>query len=121
GMCGALMGRHLYFVGGPLCVEHGWFNDPPMHQDCAEFALKACAHLNRSKGRYNEALPLPADAAMVVAGAQSSNVKAEWFALMHTRDFRWERRADRMIYIHAELPWLDVQRWRDGAPMEGND
>lgn len=46
GLCGQQLGKHIFFVGGPLCVDNGLFHDPPMHRECAEFALRACAHLN---------------------------------------------------------------------------
>ena len=121
GLCGQQMGKHVFFVGGPLCVDNGLFHDPPMHKECAEFALRACAHLNRSKGKYSVA-PRPSEPGLrVVEGAMATDQKAEWFALMHTRLFSQTHGSDGMIYIRAELPWLDVQKWRDGEPMEGHD
>jgi hypothetical protein len=116
GMCGEIMGRHIFFIGGPLCVANGVFNDPPMHRECAVFALAACAHLNRTKGKYNTAAPLPTDAVTMVA-TLCSDEKAEHFALMHSTGYQVGRGSDGMIYIRANLPWLDVELWRDGAPM----
>jgi hypothetical protein len=118
GLCGDPMGRHLHFIGGPRCVAHGIFHDPPMHKECAEFALRACAHLNRSKGKYSSA-PLPSEPGVkIIVGEMESDQKAEWHALMHTTLYTISRTQEGRIYIHARLPWLDVQRWRDGAPME---
>jgi hypothetical protein len=118
GLCGGQMGRHIFFVGGPLCVENGLFHDVPMHKECAEFALRACAHLNRSKGKYSAA-PRPSEPGLrVVEGAMATDEKAEWFALMHTTGYTTMRGSDGMVYIRADLPWRDVQKWRDGAPME---
>lgn len=118
GLCGEQMGRHIFFVGGPLCVENGLFHDVPMHKECAEFALRACAHLNRSKGKYNSTAPLPDEPGLRIAkGNMGTDDKAEYFALMHTTGYEAKRGPDGMIYIRAALPWLDVQRWRDGEPM----
>lgn len=117
GLCGDLMGRHIFFVGGPLCITNGVFNDPPMHKECAQFALTVCAHLNRSKGRYNAATPLPERVAIAVAQL-SSDQKADHFALLHTTGYRVGHGSDGMTYIRANLPWLDVELWRDGAPMQ---
>ena len=117
GLCGVSMGRHVFFVGGPLCVENGIFLDPPMHRECAQFSLRICAHLNRTKGRYNEA-PLPSETGTTFGvGAMASAEKAEWFALMHATAYTFGRGRDRMLYIRAALPWIEVERWRDGAPI----
>lgn len=118
GLCGEPMGRHVFFVGGPSCVTHGIFCDPPMHRECAAFSLQVCAHLNRSKGRYNFG-PLPHTPGVEFSeSAVMSTVKAEWFALMHATEYTYGRAPDGMTMIRAVLPWLDVERWRDGAPEE---
>jgi hypothetical protein len=115
GMCGAKIERDVYFIGGPLCVENGYFYDPPMHRDCAVYALTTCPHLARMKGRYS---PLPArlDGAMIVAGEMSPD-KAEWFGLMRTSRYQFQQEANGMVLIKAKLPWLDVERWQGGATI----
>lgn len=119
GMCGEVMGRHIFFVGGPICVANGIFNDPPMHRDCAVFALRACAHLNRAKGRYNTSAPMPADAKITVA-KHTSDQKADHFALMHAHGYSLLRGRDGALYIRADLPWASVELWRDGRPMKAS-
>lgn len=121
GLCGQPMGKHIYFVGGLSCEANGYFYDPPMHLECAEFALRTCPHLARSKGRYG-AIPDVADipgAAKLVVGAMCTEVKADIFALMHGSRFTYGRDKTGMYLIKAELPWLDVQHWRDGARVPG--
>lgn len=54
----------------------------------------------------------------MVESALATDQKAEWFALMHTREFSMVRGSDNMVYVRAKLPWVAVQKWRDGAPME---
>jgi hypothetical protein len=117
GLCGEPMGRNIFFVGGPLCVPNGLFCDPPMHKDCAEFALRTCPHLANAKSRFSRA-PLPAGEGLVVVEASlASDEKCEWFALMHTTEFTLAHGADRSIYIRAKLPWLDVERWANGVRL----
>jgi len=117
GMCGSRMGRHIYFIGGPLCASNGYFYDPPMHRECALYALQACPHLARTKGRYVEpatvAQAVGEDATLIVGDMAPD--KAEWFGLMHATDYTFGRDAKGMMVIKANLPWLDVERWRDGA------
>src|SRR5262245_45233713 len=46
-ICGERMSRVRWFVGGPQSAfhEHGAYIDPPMHKDCAHFALQCCPYL----------------------------------------------------------------------------
>jgi hypothetical protein len=46
-ICGTKLFRGRWFVGGPLSAfsERGSYIDPPLHQECAEFALAVCPYL----------------------------------------------------------------------------
>lgn len=116
GICGEQMGRHIYFVGGPLCVVNRLFYDPPMHRECAIYCLKTCPHLARSKGRYR-ALPTQSPEGVTVnVGKMVTDVKAEYFALMHATKFDFGKTADGMLMAKA-APWVDVEYWKDGKPV----
>lgn len=113
GLCGQQMGRHVHFIGGPLCVANHHFYDPPMHRDCAVYALQACPHLARSKGHYR---PVPAiDGAVLVAGAMELE-HAPYFALMHTTSFDYGRTPAGMVVAKAGA-WIDVEYWKDGRSV----
>src|SRR5215203_4621477 len=73
GLCGEPMGGHIFFIGGPLSTASGYFYDPPMHRDCATFALRTCPHLARAKGRYG---PIP-DAAELGATITVGEMKGD--------------------------------------------
>lgn len=122
GLCGDKMRGDVWFIGGPKCVTNGYFHDPAMHRECALHALQACPHLARAKGKY---APLPdhvPGAMTVMVGAMDTDQKAEWFGLMRSTDFTSFRdEHSRMIIIKAKLPWVSVQRWKDGAPMDSED
>lgn len=47
GICHKKLFRGKWFVGGPLsCYSvNGRYIDPPMHRECAEYALKVCPYL----------------------------------------------------------------------------
>lgn len=117
GLCGVALGKHIYFLGGPKCVEYGHFYDPPMHRDCALFALQTCPHLARSKGKYagTEARGDIGDAKLIVG--EMDTTKSEWFGLMHTTAFDFGRTPEGMLVVRAKLPWLDVERWKDGVQI----
>jgi hypothetical protein len=53
-LCGEQLGRFTSFVIGPMCSINLVSADPPMHRDCAEYALKACPFLTRPEMRRRE-------------------------------------------------------------------
>lgn len=44
-ICGGALGRFKAFVGGPLMIQQRVSLEPPMHRDCAEFAIKTCPYM----------------------------------------------------------------------------
>lgn len=46
-ICARKLLRGRWFVGGPMCAfsERGLYVDPPLHQECAEYALRVCPYL----------------------------------------------------------------------------
>jgi len=52
GMCGEPLAGPMAFIGGPLAIEHRNFLDPPMHVECAEYAMRVCPHIAIPTARY---------------------------------------------------------------------
>ena len=50
-ICGQKLLRGRWFIGGPGSAFHpdGWFIDPPMHSECAHYALQVCPWLAAPK------------------------------------------------------------------------
>jgi hypothetical protein len=117
GLCGEPMRADVFFIGGPLCVQYGHFYDPPMHRECALYAIKACPHLARAKGKYSP-IPQQIDGASLVIVGEMNTDKAEWFGLMRSTGYSHGRSQDGMRVIKAKLPWVSVERWREGRLME---
>jgi hypothetical protein len=46
-ICGSKLFRGRWFVGGPMSAfsERGSYIDPPLHRECAEYALMVCPYL----------------------------------------------------------------------------
>lgn len=118
-MCGQPMGRHLYFIGGPACEKNGYFYDPAMHEECAKYAMQACPHLARSKGRYGDVPDAEdiAGAGTILVGSMDTN-KVDTFSLMHATHYSYQRTNEGMWLVKAMLPWIDVSHWRDGERIE---
>ena len=53
-LCGRPLGRMMCFVVGPMCVVNRVSSEPPMHRDCAEYALRACPFLTQPSRERRE-------------------------------------------------------------------
>lgn len=53
-LCGRTLGRMMCFVVGPMCVVNRVSSEPPMHRDCAEYALRACPFLTQPSRERRE-------------------------------------------------------------------
>ncbi|SOC21379.1 hypothetical protein [Thalassospira xiamenensis] len=119
-ICGKKMGAHVFFIGGPKCVENGYFIDGPVHLECGQFALRTCPHLARSKGRYSQASkPDTAEQLIVDLDVVDPN-KVTTFALMKSTKYHCET-MDGYPVIKAKMPWKAVQWWRDGKPLRKDE
>jgi len=56
GLCGEplSLSHPVCFIGGEKSATSGFFYDPPMHEECAEYAFKVCPFLACLKG-YSKA------------------------------------------------------------------
>ncbi len=117
GLCGEQMGRHVFFIGGDLCVANGFFYDPPMHKECAEYALRTCPHIVHTIGKYGRIPdPEPLGAGRLGVGAMGA---ASRFALLHGERYTYRRDQGGMMLIRAELPWQEVTWFEHGRPADG--
>ena len=53
-LCGQALGRMMCFVVGPMCVVNRVSSEPPMHRECAEYALRACPFLTQPSRERRE-------------------------------------------------------------------
>lgn len=50
-LCGQPLGRYVTYVVGPMCAINRVSSEPPSHNDCAEFAARACPFLTRPQAQ----------------------------------------------------------------------
>jgi hypothetical protein len=60
-ICGERLGRWKWFVGGPKSAfdGDGWYIDPPMHHDCAQYALATCPYLAAPRWLAKQGVYIP--------------------------------------------------------------
>ncbi len=118
-ICGRRINSGFWFVGGSRCFlhEHGAFLDPPLHHDCATYALRVCPFLaarrytDRIDARLLNQKDLPDGVALVKAEYMPPNLP-ERFGLGLTQSFRLERRPGDHVMIAG--PWDYVEFWKSG-------
>lgn len=45
GLCAEPLDYWIAFLGGPKSYQHRTYSDPPMHESCADVAIKLCPHI----------------------------------------------------------------------------
>lgn len=53
-VCGGVLGRHLAFVVGPMCIVNRTSGEPPSHRECATFSARACPFLTKPAVKRRE-------------------------------------------------------------------
>lgn len=53
-MCGKAMSPPYAFIGGENSINLGWFNDGPMHIECAEYASQVCPFVSGEKRSHRD-------------------------------------------------------------------
>lgn len=53
-LCGGQLGKYMAFVIGPMCSINRVSSEPPVHKECAEYAVRACPFLVNPNTRRNE-------------------------------------------------------------------
>lgn len=85
-ICGKRLGEYAYFIGGPLSEANRLFSDPAMHQQCAEFASKACPFVS---GQTDYSTRLIDESKVAVQAAVSAERPTTMFILKsRTKDMR---------------------------------
>lgn len=54
GICGRKLAALSWYIGGPKTLAARLSADPPMHLDCAQFAIAACPHLTFQNSDYRD-------------------------------------------------------------------
>jgi hypothetical protein len=114
-ICGKVM-LAAYFVGGPLSMRNRLFNDPPMHKDCAEYALKVCPFLAAPSFAYSRKTP-DVDGMEVTVDPGMSEDRPEVFGIAPAGRYSL-RQVQGEHYIHP-VAWLRPVIWyKNGQVVE---
>lgn len=138
GICGKALGTHVpknpqkgaYFVGGPACFysERGAFLDPPMHRECAEYAMRVCPYI--ANPSYGKSLGMgtltdastPAGIAVVEHDASPGlDNKPPLFIMGLARRWTYFEPQPGQILFRPTNPrrdWVFLSAWKDGEALD---
>lgn len=94
GLCGTKLGGYKHLVGGERCAESLCFIDPPMHEQCAIYALKVCPFLVGSKD-YVPIEKLKGKPGVTIMVDQAQNTRPKKFFFFTTKKIE-------VLHIHGQ-------------------
>lgn len=116
-ICGGKLFRGRWFVGGALSAfhEHGAFIDPPMHSECAHYAIQICPYLAapryakeiglaKIKGRKHPNMLLIDNT--MIPGRPTGDI---FVLLMATGQVAFDN-----LNTKPKLPYSSIEFWRHG-------
>ena len=126
GLCGEKMPETVWFVGGPGAALHdsGAFIDPPMHKECATYALQVCPFIafKPYKGEKDTYVldgiqqnGLEGTVIKVDEQAEAMKGKPSVFCLVGTTKFRNMGDYNAPRLVRGEL--VDIEFWKDGKRL----
>lgn len=131
-ICGKRFERHpvtqrpeMWFVGGSRCFLHelGAFLDPPLHLECAEYALVVCPFLAARSARWrniDDAKLSPGGLPEGMAILRDKHVQPdlpERFGLGRTYAYKFREDVPQHGFYIVE-DWSHVEWWRGGERIE---
>lgn len=122
-ICGGKLTRGRWFVGGPASAfhAHGAYIDPPMHGECARYALQVCPYLaaptyaKRIDGRTLK--PDQRDALLLLDPTQDPDRPPVFVAVMALATEIIEGGEK----VKPARPYRRIEYWRAGARLTGED
>jgi hypothetical protein len=122
-LCGEVLGRWKWFVGGPLSAFHpkGAYIDLPGHSQCERFALQTCPYLAapRYLGRvdviHGEKLP----PSTVLVDDTMIPERPEFFVAVASRhvEIQADPESPLLPYVRPVRPLLGYEFWQHGKKI----
>jgi hypothetical protein len=125
-ICGAPLWRGRWFIGGEKSAfhPHGAYIDPPMHKECAHYALRVCPYLAApSYAKLLDGATLAADDPVltinqtaIISPSTADEVRPALFVAVHARG-QSSHAAPGGGVIRPARPYIAVEYWRHGEQL----
>jgi hypothetical protein len=125
-ICGKRLDVDMWFVGGSRALLHddGALIDPPLHYDCAIYALQVCpflAAMNYTKSIGARKLPDLPDDLRITSIEYSGPPQPERFGLGCTRAYRKQSFDSASRFVLKIDQWDYMEWWRNGTRCPAPD
>lgn len=127
-ICGGKLFRGRWFVGGPLSAfdPDGAYVDPPLHGECARYALRVCPYLaapNYSKRIDARTLRPGAEPGLMlmVDATMIPDRPAVFVSAMAAGQTVTGDRTSLQSYVKPKRPYLRIEYWREGVQLAAAD
>jgi hypothetical protein len=123
GLCGKKMERKMALIGGLSCFisPFGAFLDPPMHENCAQFAMLTCPYLAapRYSKRIDEHLSkkaaLPEDT--MIVQSEMKDERPEYFGIGMCSRIMSVADGNGFRHVRNPDPWISISVWQKGQEV----
>lgn len=126
GLCGDKLRKDVAFVGGTMCFlsSRGAFSDPPMHSECARYAMRVCPYLAAPSyaKRIDDRTLTPGAVPHGLLIGKDDDVREDRpaaFMLGTTPRFTMFLRPDGAPLFRTVEPWTVVEVWQGGERLTG--
>lgn len=128
GICDRKLLRRRASVGGPSAAFHpfGAYIDPPMHPECARYALQVCPYLavpswtKRIEGRTLDPSKLPEGVIGVTDPTMDPNQPELFVLVLHDGQNYVVNEFGFKQYVKPKKPYVAVEYWRGGERLPDN-
>lgn len=126
-ICGGKLTRGRWFVGGPQSAFHvrGAYIDPPMHNECAHYALKVCPYLAAQSyaRRIEDKTLAPGETPPMLIDPTMDPQRPDYFvAVMAVKqDLICLGNTDFVQYIKPRRPYSRIEFWKHGVHVGRRD
>lgn len=111
-LCGIVLKREIWFIGGPKSMANRYFFDLAMHEECARYALQVCPYLALPKYLGAKKRLTPDYARLELMS--SDKTKPQVFGLAKTTHYKVVRFQGDLLVLAR--PWTaPIEWWKDGA------
>ena len=119
-ICGGKLLRGRWFVGGPQSAfhVHGAYIDPPMHNECAHYALQVCPYLaapNYDRRIEDKTLPPGSQQPILVDPTMIPERPDYFVAVMATGQRPVLDEMGFVKYLRPTRPYSRIEFWRHGV------
>jgi hypothetical protein len=126
GLCGGKLRGDIAFVGGPVCFfsAMGAFSDPPMHAECARYAIRVCPYLAAPSyaKRIDDKTLRPGatpNGVLINTDIAVPDDRPAAFVLGATDRYEMFFRDDGAPLFRCAGRWTDLEVWQHGRQLEG--